>query len=70
MGELIQLQTLPLFLVGNESDSGEGRHSKRIGGVSELKFLNNLRGQLEIKGLVNAKASEAKEANMEGKQYL
>ena len=70
LGELIQLQTLPLFLVGNESDSGEGKHKKRIGGVSELKFFNNLRGQLEIEGLLNAKASEAKEANLEGKQYL
>ena len=55
LGELIQLQTLPLFLVGNESDSGEGKHKKRIGGESELKFFNNLRGQLEIEGLLNAK---------------
>ena len=70
LGELIQLQTLPLFLVRNESDRGEGKHKKRIGGVSELKFFNNLRGQLEIEGLLNAKASEAKEANLKGKQYL
>ena len=77
LGELTQLRTLPLFLVGNESDSGEGSlHKKRMGGgLSELKFLNNLRGQLVIKGLSNAGRSgggrEAnKEAILDGKKYL
>ena len=77
LGELAQLRTLPLFLVGNESDSGEGSwHKKRMGGgLSELKFLNNLRGQLVIKGLSNAgRSGGGKEANKEaildGKQYL
>ena len=67
LGELTHLQTLPLFLVGN--DCGECR-KKRIGGLSELKSLNNLRGQLVISGLSNARGSEAKEAKLEGKHYL
>ena len=77
LGELTQLRTLPLFLVGNESDSGEGSwHKKRMGGgLSELKFLNNLRGQLVIEGLSNAgRGGGGREANkeaiLEGKQYL
>ena len=65
LGELTLLQTLPIFWVGN--DSGESRH---MGRLSELKFLNNLRGELEIRGLPNARGSEAKEANLEDKQYL
>ncbi|KAL6328558.1 hypothetical protein AAG906_038753 [Vitis piasezkii] len=67
LGELTNLQTLPLFWVGN--DSGESRH-KRMGRLNELRFLNNLRGQLEIKKLSNARGSEAKEAILEGKQSL
>ena len=74
LGELTQLRTLPLFLVGNESDSGEGSwHKKRMGGgLCELKFLNNLRGQLVIKWISNVRGSREanKEAILEGKQYL
>ena len=67
LGDLTNLQTLPLFCVGN--DSGESRH-KRMGRLNELRFLNNLRGQLQIKNLSNARGSEAKEAILEGKQSL
>ncbi|XP_034703028.1 putative disease resistance protein RGA3 isoform X2 [Vitis riparia] len=67
LGELTNLQTLPLFWVGN--DGGESRH-KRMGRLNELRFLNNLRGELEIKRLSNARDSEAKEAILEGKQSL
>ncbi|KAL6328510.1 hypothetical protein AAG906_038705 [Vitis piasezkii] len=67
LGELTNLRTLPLFWVGN--DSGESRHN-RMGRLNELRFLNNLRGQLQIKNLSNARGSEAKEAILEGKQYL
>ncbi|XP_034703025.1 putative disease resistance protein RGA3 isoform X2 [Vitis riparia] len=67
LGDLTNLQTLPLFWVGN--DGGESRH-KRMGRLNELRFLNNLRGKLQIKNLSNARGSEAKEAILEGKQYL
>ncbi|RVX02812.1 putative disease resistance protein RGA3 [Vitis vinifera] len=67
LGDLTNLQTLPLFWVRN--DGGESRH-KRMGRLNELRFLNNLRGQLQIKRLSNARGSEAKEAMLEGKQYL
>lgn len=70
LGELTNLRTLPLFWVGRTlplfwvgHDSGEGR-------LKELRFLNNLRGQLEIKNLSNARGSEAKEAILDRKQYL
>ena len=77
LGELTQLQTLPLFWVGNESEreAREVRWNKKrsMGGLSELKFLNNLKGQLVIEGLSNA-ARGGREANKEailkGKQYL
>ena len=69
LGELIKLQTLPIFLLGN--DSGDSRHKrKRMGRLSELKFLNNLRGQLVIEGLSNARGGDDKEAHLETKQYL
>ncbi|XP_034680206.1 putative disease resistance protein RGA3 isoform X2 [Vitis riparia] len=67
LGELTNLRTLPLFWVGH--DSGESKH-KRMGRLNELRFLNNLRGQLLIKNLSNARGSEAKEAILEGKQSL
>ncbi|KAL6328570.1 hypothetical protein AAG906_038765 [Vitis piasezkii] len=53
LGELTNLRTLPLFWVGN--DGGESRH-KRMGRLNELRFLNNLRGKLQIKNLSNARA--------------
>ena len=78
LGELTQLQSLPFFWVGmNESDSGKvSWHKKRSmgGGLSELKFLNNLRGRLQINGLSNAATRGSREANKEAnlvsKQYL
>ena len=66
LGELTKLQTVTLFAVG--SDSEECRHN-RMGRLSELEFLN-LRGQLEITGLSNARGSEVRVANLGAKQYL
>ena len=65
LGELTELQTLPLFVIGD-------RKHKGIGGVSELKHLNNLRGGLWIKNLEGVKGgtSESKEANLKEKHYL
>ena len=69
LGESTKLQTLPLFRIG--SDSWRCRHRRmRIGGLNELKFLNDLRGKLIIEGLVHARSSEAEGAIFEGKQYL
>ena len=69
LGELTMLQTLPLFFVGNDCEESR---QKRIGRLSELKCLDSLRGELRIEGLsdVRGSALEAKEANLEGKQYL
>ncbi|KAL6327844.1 hypothetical protein AAG906_026518 [Vitis piasezkii] len=55
LGELTNLQTLPLFWVGNDS-----------GNPGTTEWV----GQLQIKNLSNARGSEAKEANLEGKQSL
>lgn len=41
-----------------------------MGRLSDLKFLNNLRGKLVILWLLKARVNEAKEANLGAKQYL
>ncbi|CAI0555037.1 unnamed protein product [Linum tenue] len=52
IGELKSLQTLPTFMVGKSSSSS---NNKTVGaGLDELKGLNALRGELNIKNLVNA----------------
>ncbi|KAK1295126.1 hypothetical protein QJS10_CPA16g00313 [Acorus calamus] len=61
MGALTNLQTLSIFLVGEDIGCG----------VSELKYLAELRGQLCIKNLQTVKSMEdAKMAYLEHKQHL
>ncbi|XVE74592.1 hypothetical protein DITRI_Ditri12bG0029800 [Diplodiscus trichospermus] len=66
IGWLTSLQTLTRFVVGMKS------FERTIGGIWELKDLNDLRGELMITKLENLKkiASECKEANLKGKQHL
>lgn len=67
MGQLTSIQTLTLFVVGNDHSP-----SKLCGGLWELKSLNNLRGELTTAKLENSKnaATETKEANLKEKQNL
>ena len=58
------------MIVGNVAVVRRERERKRMGRLSELKFLNNLRGLLVILGLSNARDAEAMEADLGGKQYL
>ncbi|KAL6314359.1 hypothetical protein AAG906_021188 [Vitis piasezkii] len=52
IGELTLLQTLRVFIVGNR----EGiRDDHEIGRLSELKGLNNLKGELRIENLQNVR---------------
>ncbi|GMJ13364.1 hypothetical protein like AT3G14470 [Hibiscus trionum] len=66
IGQLTSLQTLTRFVVGADS------FERSSGGLSELKDLNELRGELMIAKLENLRnvASECKEANLKGKQHL
>ncbi|XP_042518484.1 putative disease resistance protein RGA3 [Macadamia integrifolia] len=59
MGRLIDLQTLTYFIVRKD-----GRCN-----IKQFKYLNNLRGELTIKGLENVTngIEEAREANLRGK---
>nr|ADD17346.1 resistance protein XiR1.1 [Vitis arizonica] len=69
IGKLTLLQSLPLFVVGN--DIGQSRNHK-IGGLSELKGLNQLRGGLCICNLQNVRDVElvSRGEILKGKQYL
>ncbi|XP_034678718.1 putative disease resistance protein RGA4 isoform X2 [Vitis riparia] len=69
IGKLTLLQSLPLFVVGN--DIGWLRNHK-IGSLSELKGLNQLRGGLCISNLQNVRDVElvSREEILIGKQYL
>ncbi|KAI3907960.1 hypothetical protein MKW98_003605 [Papaver atlanticum] len=61
MGKLIFLQTLSLFIVGEETGCG----------ITELKDLHHLKGELVIKGLEHVKNSaDAGNSNLVEKQYL
>ena len=60
IGELTILQSLPLFVVGNVGNER----------LSELKGLNNLKGELQIEGLENVRVVESREANLGGKQNI
>ncbi|RVW64560.1 hypothetical protein CK203_048508 [Vitis vinifera] len=55
IGELTLLQSLPLFVVGEERELSRDH---TIGSLIELKRLNQLRGGLLIKNLQNARVSE------------
>ncbi|KAL6314963.1 hypothetical protein AAG906_029184 [Vitis piasezkii] len=63
IGELTLLESLPLFVIGTGS---------KVGRLSELKRLNNLRGKLWIKKLENVRDAnvESEEANLGEKQYI
>ncbi|KAI3835795.1 hypothetical protein MKX03_019901 [Papaver bracteatum] len=61
MGKLIFLQTLSLFIVGEETGCG----------ITELKDLDHLKGELVIKRLEHVKNSaDAGNSNLVEKQYL
>ncbi|XP_034678118.1 putative disease resistance protein RGA1 [Vitis riparia] len=63
IGRLTLLESLPLFVIGTGS---------KVGRLSELKRLNNLRGKLWIKKLENVRDAnvESEEANLGEKQYI
>uniref|UniRef100_F6H4R5 Disease resistance protein RGA4 n=1 Tax=Vitis vinifera TaxID=29760 RepID=F6H4R5_VITVI len=69
IGKLTLLQSLPLFVVGNET--GWLRNHK-IGSLSELKGLNQLRGGLCVSDLQNVRDVElvSRGEILKGKQYL
>ena len=56
MGKLTSLQTLPLFVVGNDTSRWLRNH--KVGSLSELESLNQLRGELYIKDLQNVRDVE------------
>ncbi|KAJ6422601.1 hypothetical protein OIU84_027548 [Salix udensis] len=61
VGRLTDLQTLPFFVVGKDSDST----------IQELESLNGLRGQLSIYNLQEVKnKTEAEKANLRGKTKI
>ncbi|KAL6314299.1 hypothetical protein AAG906_018994 [Vitis piasezkii] len=67
IGELTLLQSLPLFIVGTGK---AGDH--KIGGLSELKRLNQFRGELRIRNLENVRdvVPVPRGEILKGKQYL
>ncbi|KAL6314948.1 hypothetical protein AAG906_029168 [Vitis piasezkii] len=69
IGELTSLQSLPIFVVGNTRGYSRDR---KIGGLSELKKLHYLRGELRIKNLENVwnAEEESREANLAKKQHI
>ncbi|CAN1233496.1 Disease resistance protein RGA2 [Linum perenne] len=66
IGKLCWLRELPIFLIP------EGDTELTAAGISELHYLNNLRGSLKMKNLewVKNPSEEGKAANMRGKQHL
>ena len=64
IGELTELRSLSVFVVGDV------KKECWVGRLSELKELNNLRGELSIVNLENANADESREANLSAKKYL
>ncbi|KAF2319461.1 hypothetical protein GH714_016049 [Hevea brasiliensis] len=67
IGQLTSIQYLTTFVLAK--DNGVSKHS---GGLSELRYLNNLREDLEILNLQYVKnpASEFEAANLKEKQHL
>ncbi|KAM4072981.1 hypothetical protein ACB094_11G181300 [Castanea mollissima] len=63
LGQMTSLQTLPIFIVSTSS---------HIGGLGELKELNNLRGTLEITHLERLEESNSESivVNLREKQHL
>ena len=70
IGELTLLQTLRVFIVGNRR--GGLRDDHEIGRLSELKGLNNLKGELRIENLQNVRdvVVESRKANLKEKKYV
>ncbi|WKA13266.1 hypothetical protein VitviT2T_030584 [Vitis vinifera] len=70
IGELTLLQTLRVFIVGNRG--GGFRDDHEIGRLSELKGLNNLKGELRIENLQNVRdvVVESRKANLKEKKYV
>ncbi|XP_059450865.1 putative disease resistance protein RGA1 [Corylus avellana] len=68
LGKLTALQTLSLYILGKKKSS----LSKPMGGLGDLDGLDELRGDLWIKGLEHLRSSpsKAKAANMERKRHL
>ncbi|XP_034679139.1 putative disease resistance protein RGA3 [Vitis riparia] len=68
IGKLTLLQSLPLFVVGNDI----GLRNHKIGSLSELKGLNQLRGGLWIRNFQNVRDVElvSKGEILKEKQYL
>ena len=69
MGKLTSLQSLPLFVVGN----GTGRlRNHKVGSLSELESLHQLRGSLCIKNLQNARDVKLESTRniLKTKEYL
>ena len=69
IGKLTLLQSLPLFVIGN--DIGWLRNHK-VGSLSELESLDHLRGELHIKDLQNVRDVElvSRQKILEKKEYL
>lgn len=67
IGQLTSLERLSMFMVAKDNSI-----HKRSGGLSELRYLNNLREDLEILNLLYVKnpASEFEAANLKEKQHL
>ncbi|CAI9100865.1 OLC1v1038050C1 [Oldenlandia corymbosa var. corymbosa] len=64
-GKLTSLRTLPRFVLGKSSSIS------KCGGLGELKYLNNLRGELSIINLENVNdIRESENANLKDKEYL
>jgi len=68
IGKLTSLQTLSCFVVARNRSP----KSKMIGGLDELRMLNELRGSLEItvKGYEGSCISEFQGAKLIDKEYL
>ncbi|XP_059450856.1 putative disease resistance protein RGA1 [Corylus avellana] len=68
LGKLTALQALSLYILGKKKSS----LSKHKGGLGDLDGLDELRGDLWIKGLEQSRSSpsEARAANLERKQHL
>ncbi|KAI3917682.1 hypothetical protein MKW98_021444 [Papaver atlanticum] len=60
MGKLIFLQTLGVFVVGKESGCG----------ITELKDLQHLKGDLRIQGLENVNETDSRNSNLFLKKHL
>ncbi|XP_034695659.1 putative disease resistance protein RGA3 [Vitis riparia] len=69
VGRLTSLRTLPAFIVCDEDASDEV--ASDVCEIEEMRKLNELRGELEIKGLSSVEdAGEAEKAELKNKKHL